>query len=252
MSNTPEAPARRHKYRAAIGAGAIAGVAITALWVVTAPAPAEIGGRKVAQATQSATEASKSSPAATSASPFSAEQKAAIEKIVTEYLIANPEFLMEIQNSLEAKMEKLQSEKLKVALKDNAKDIFKRASAPMAGNPNGDITVVEFFDYNCGYCKRAFGDLARVIDRDKQVKDLYPKFELDLKENIVEYGRTLRSLKDNEQLVFKVKMTACKGCGIPATLELSIPSSALKDYGTGKATREATVAKISVKKTGVQ
>lgn len=89
-------------------------------------------------------------------------------------------------------------------------------------------------------------------ERDKQVKDLYPKFELDLKENIVEYGRTLRSLKDNEQLVFKVKMTACKGCGIPATLELSIPSSALKDYGTGKATREATVAKISVKKTGVQ
>ncbi len=89
-------------------------------------------------------------------------------------------------------------------------------------------------------------------ERDKQVKDLYPKFELDLKENIVEYGRTLRSLKDNEQLVFKVKMTACKGCGIPATLELSIPSNALKDYGSGKANREATVAKISVKKVGVQ
>jgi protein-disulfide isomerase len=170
MSNTPEAPARRHKYRAAIGAGAIAGVAITTLWVVTAPVPAEIGGRKVAQATQSATEASKSSPAATSASPFSAEQKAAIEKIVTEYLIANPEFLMEIQNSLEAKMEKLQSEKLKVALKDNAKDIFKRASAPMAGNPNGDITVVEFFDYNCGYCKRALDDMSKLVAKDPKVK----------------------------------------------------------------------------------
>lgn len=89
-------------------------------------------------------------------------------------------------------------------------------------------------------------------DRDKKVKELYPKFESELKENIVEYGRTLRSLKDNEQLVFKVKLTVCNGCGIPGTLELSIPSSALKDYGTGKATREATVAKIGVKKTGVQ
>lgn len=77
---------------------------------------------------------------------------------------------MEIQNSLEAKMEKLQSEKLKVALKDNAKDIFKRASAPMAGNPNGDITVVEFFDYNCGYCKRALDDMSKLVAKDPKVK----------------------------------------------------------------------------------
>ena len=89
-------------------------------------------------------------------------------------------------------------------------------------------------------------------ERDKKVKELYPKFEADLKDNIVEYGRTLRSLKDEEQLVFNVRLTKCEGCGIPSALELAIKSSALKEYSSGKATKEATLAKISVKKTGVQ
>lgn len=89
-------------------------------------------------------------------------------------------------------------------------------------------------------------------ERDKKVKELYPKFESELKDNLVEYGRTLRSLSDDESLVFNVKLTKCEGCGIPAGLELSIKASALKDYGSGKATKEATMAKISVKKNGVQ
>ncbi len=89
-------------------------------------------------------------------------------------------------------------------------------------------------------------------ERDKKVKEMYPKFESELKDNIVEYGRTLRSLKDEEQLVFNVKLTKCEGCGIPDMLELSIKSSALKDYSSGKASKEATLSKISVKKTGTQ
>ena len=89
-------------------------------------------------------------------------------------------------------------------------------------------------------------------ERDKKVKEMYPKFEADLKDNIVEYGRTLRSLKDEEQLVFNVRLTKCAGCGIPSAIELTIKSSALKEYSSGKATKEATLAKISVKKTGVQ
>jgi protein-disulfide isomerase len=101
---------------------------------------------------------------------FSAEQKAAIEKIVKDFLISNPEVMMEIQNALEAKMETIQAERLKVALKENAGEIFRRPGAPTAGNPNGDVTVVEFFDYNCPYCKKAFNDLAKLIEKDPKVK----------------------------------------------------------------------------------
>ncbi len=90
------------------------------------------------------------------------------------------------------------------------------------------------------------------VDRDKKVKELYPKFESELKENLVEYGRTLRSLKDEEQVLFKVKLTRCEGCGIPETLELSIKNSVLKDYGSGKLSKEAALAKVNVKKSGEQ
>lgn len=89
-------------------------------------------------------------------------------------------------------------------------------------------------------------------ERDKKVKELYPKFENELKENLIEYGRTLRSLNDNEQLVFNVKLTKCTGCGIPTSLELSVNSLVLKDYSSGKATKEASIAKVNVKKVGDQ
>lgn len=84
--------------------------------------------------------------------------------------------------------------------------------------------------------------------RDKKVKELYPAFEKDIKENMVEYGRTVKSLGDNESLIFNVKLTKCEGCGIPASLELAIKGSVLKDYASGKVTKEAAIGKIAIKK----
>ncbi len=115
---------------------------------------------------------------AASADTFSAEQKKAIETIIKDYLVANPELFLEIQSALEQKMEKIQSEKLKVALKDNAADIYRRADAPFAGNPKGDVTVVEFFDYNCGYCKRGLVDIAKLIDKDPKVKVIFKELPI--------------------------------------------------------------------------
>ena len=101
---------------------------------------------------------------------FSPEQKRAIEEIVKDYLIANPEVFLEVQQSLEAKMEQIQAERIKAAIAQNAREIYRSADAPVAGNPNGDITIVEFFDYNCGYCKRGFPELVKLIDKDPKVR----------------------------------------------------------------------------------
>ncbi len=84
--------------------------------------------------------------------------------------------------------------------------------------------------------------------KDKKVKELYPKFEQELKDNILEYGRTVKSLKDEEVLVVQVTLTKCAGCGIPSTLELSIKGSALKDFSAGKTDRNAVLSKFSIKK----
>jgi hypothetical protein len=84
--------------------------------------------------------------------------------------------------------------------------------------------------------------------RDEKVKSLYPEFEKEIKENILEYGRTVKSLKDNEVLVFNVKLTKCRGCGIPSTLEVSVKGSVLKEYGSGKTDKASAMSKLMVKK----
>ena len=84
--------------------------------------------------------------------------------------------------------------------------------------------------------------------RDKKVKELYPLFAKSIKEDMLEYGRTLKSLKDEESLILNIVMTRCRGCEIPATLELTVKNSVLKDYSSGKLTKEAALQKITEKK----
>lgn len=84
--------------------------------------------------------------------------------------------------------------------------------------------------------------------RDKTVKGLYPKFEQELKDNIVEYGRTLKSLKDDEVLVFQVQMTRCTGCKIPSSLEYTVKSTVLKDFNSGKLNKNSALSKVELKR----
>jgi len=109
---------------------------------------------------------------------LSTAQKKEVEGIIKEFLVKNPEILIEAQNALEAKMDKLNAERVAGAIKSNASEIFRPKASPVVGNAKGDVTVIEFFDYNCGYCKRAFDDIARLVDRDKQVKIIMKEFPI--------------------------------------------------------------------------
>lgn len=84
--------------------------------------------------------------------------------------------------------------------------------------------------------------------RDRKVAELFPAFEQDIKENILEYGRTVKSLADDERLIFNILLTKCVGCDIPRSLEVAIPGSVLKDFGTGKIDKAAAMDKFTVKR----
>ena len=106
----------------------------------------------------------------TAGSDHAPPERKAIEAIVKDYLLKNPEIMLEVQTALEMKMEKMQAEKTAAALKVYAAEIFRPAFSPIVGNPKGDVTIVEFFDYNCGFCKKALADVAKLIEQEKQVK----------------------------------------------------------------------------------
>jgi protein-disulfide isomerase len=118
---------------------------------------------RLAQATTPGT-AAKASDA------FTPDQRKAIEAIIKDYLLANPEVFLEVQTALEAKMEEIQAKRLQAAITEQSQEIYRSPGAPVIGNPSGDITIVEFFDYNCGYCKRAFSDVSKLIEKDAKVK----------------------------------------------------------------------------------
>ncbi len=109
---------------------------------------------------------------------FTDEQKKALGEIIHDYLIKNPEVMIDVQNALDAKIEKEHSEKLKTYLSANAKAIYRNPDSPVAGDPNGDITVVEFFDYNCGYCKRGMPEVQKLIETDKRVRFVFKELPI--------------------------------------------------------------------------
>ncbi len=85
-------------------------------------------------------------------------------------------------------------------------------------------------------------------ERDKKVESLYPEFEKSLKENIINYGRTVKSLQPNEMLMFKVNLTECKNCNMPKAIDLSVEASVLAEYDKSKIDLKTAVSKIKVKK----
>mgnify|MGYP000539586556 CR=1 FL=1 len=99
-----------------------------------------------------------------------------IEKIVREYLLEHPEIIAEALTELD-KREKEAAEAARVqALTDSADVLFNSSRQVVLGNPEGSVTLVEFFDYNCGYCKRAHGDMAKLIEQDPDLKVVLKEF----------------------------------------------------------------------------
>jgi protein-disulfide isomerase len=98
------------------------------------------------------------------------KQKQEIGEFIKEYLVANPEILLEAQQALKKKQADEQLLQAEAAINDNEKAIFQSKYDVTLGNPNGDVTIVEFYDYNCGYCKRALSDMDAVLEKDKNVR----------------------------------------------------------------------------------
>jgi len=105
-------------------------------------------------------------PAPSRAQPFSDAQKGEIEKIIKDYLVSHPEVLEEASAELDKRKQLAEAEKAKSAIKNHSETLFNSARQVTVGNGGGDVTLVEFFDYNCGYCKRALADLTTIMKDD--------------------------------------------------------------------------------------
>jgi protein-disulfide isomerase len=117
-----------------------------------------------------------SAPAPAQEASFSPAQRGEIERILKDYLLTHPELLQEAYGELEKRQALAEAEKHKSAVQDNAQALFNSARHVVVGNPQGDVTFVEFFDYNCGYCKRAMSDMLDLMKSDPKLKVVLKEF----------------------------------------------------------------------------
>jgi len=115
-------------------------------------------------------------PPAASAQSFSDIQRGDIEVIVRNYLLAHPEVLEEAMAELTRRQSAAEAEKQQASVAKNAEAIFTSPRGVTIGNRDGDVTFVEFFDYNCGYCKRAMLDMLEIMKGDSKLKVVLKEF----------------------------------------------------------------------------
>jgi protein-disulfide isomerase len=115
-------------------------------------------------------------PQASRADELSASQRGEVERIVRDYLISHPEVIQEAMAELEKKQSAAEAEKHKAAIKQYSQNIFSSPRQVVLGNPDGNVTFVEFFDYNCGYCKRAMDDMLALMKDDPKLKVVLKEF----------------------------------------------------------------------------
>lgn len=147
--------------------------------------------------------------------PAQAEEldKAEIEKIVREYLLSNPEIIQEAMIALEQKRRDQEAVARARTIQDQGDILFNSVHQAELGNPDGDVTLVEFFDYNCGFCKRAMPDLIKLIEEDSNLRVVIKEFPV-LGQGSVEAAQVsvaVNTLDPQRYLDFHASLLAHRG-----------------------------------------
>lgn len=116
---------------------------------------------------------------------FDEAETQAIEEIVKQYLLDNPEILLQSLRSLEERERLAQIEAQRAAVRANREALNRDPASPVLGNPEGDVTVVEFFDYRCPYCRRVTADLMDTVEKDGAIRLVFKEFPILGPESVV-------------------------------------------------------------------
>lgn len=170
---------------------------------------------------------------AETAAPLDRKQ---VETIVREYLLDNPEMLLEMQGALEAKQKEDQRVAHLEVIKESKDEIFNSKFDGIVGNPDGKVTIVEFYDYNCGYCKRAQADMHALTQENPDLRFVLKEFPIlgpdSQKAHVV--SMAFRSLMPEKYGTFHDKLMEGEGrasedSAIKIALELGADEAKLRE-----------------------
>lgn len=144
-------------------------------------------------------------------SEFNTNQTEAIGQIVREYLLENPQIMIEVFDKLEAQQAAAEKLAAEAAIARNSDGLFNDGYSYVHGNPDGDVTVVEFFDYKCGYCKRAVKDVLAAVEEDPNIRLVYKEFPILSEQSEIAARAAMAAISQNKYMEMHLALMATSG-----------------------------------------
>jgi protein-disulfide isomerase len=145
------------------------------------------------------------------AAEIDAKQRQEIEAIIKDYLVRNPEVIRDAMQELERRQVVEAQALTKKKIGERAEEIYRSPDDLVLGNPSGKVTVVEFFDYNCGYCKRAIPEVKKLIESDADVRVVIKEFPILGPGSLYAARAALASRKQGKYVEFHEALTELDG-----------------------------------------
>lgn len=146
------------------------------------------------------------------------EQVQAMEKVIRDYLMRNPQVILDAVESLEQKRNDEAREAAKSTLAARRDDVLNDPDSPVAGNPQGDVSIVEFFDYRCPYCKQMEPSLAQLRKEDPKLRIVYKELPILGPDSVVAAHAALAARQQNKYEPFHTAMMKARGTLDEATI----------------------------------
>jgi protein-disulfide isomerase len=150
-------------------------------------------------------------PRPAGAADLSPAQRQAVEQVIHDYLLHNPDVLIEALRTAENKLKSDAAAKGAKTLVTRRREVFDDPATPVGGNPHGDATLVEFFDYQCPYCKRVQPDLDSMLRQDPKLRIVYKEFPVLGPVSVVAARAALAAVRQDKYAAFHDAMMAATG-----------------------------------------
>lgn len=134
--------------------------------------------------------------------PLNNVQKKEVKKIISEYLMENPNVILNALEKLRKQEQVQQKTKNNKLISKVEKNFIRKFSSPIYGNPRGNVEIVEFFDYRCGYCKQAFRTIERLLKEDKNIRFSFVELPILSRESELAARAALTIWKNQKEKYF--------------------------------------------------
>ena len=177
-------------------------------------------------------------------SSFTPTQRDELKKLIHAYIVENPDVITEAVSALQAKEDAARDDKQKTVLKSRKQDLMEPGEGTVLGNLKGDVTIVEFFDYNCGYCKNLFPAMMETVKEDGKVRLVMKEFPILGPSSVTAAKAALASVKQGKYPAFHMALLGHKGA-----LSDEVIMSVAKDTGLDVAQMQKDMKAADVDKT---